>query len=609
MVGQIGDMLMQMLGKPDPREALVQAIAGQAGTPSTPQAVGDTQGGVGTGAGTGAPPQPAVYQSPPQLVQLYSDLLKRDEINQSLNRGIGLIGASLAHPENRNAILRAYGDSGAEDAGGLVNNLLALRANQTAAATKAAQRASVPAIAKQLGIDDQTALYLFDSGKLDQVVAEAQKPDNQIIQDAATGQSHIVNKKTGEIGPALGGAKPRDTEIVTDGNTGQKTLIYKDTGKPVTEDPLVKGTRKTEYIEEPLTGTKRLVYSDTKEPVPDAAALPGGGNTELQKNWNAAMRGLTPGDPGYMSLTEFEKAQKNSNGQRFLQVGNGKVFDTQEQKFVADPADPASAIDTSPDNAPVLAPGQVDADYLSKLPADTQSLVKGLTDYTLDLSKVSSIRGDARQKLAAMAKRYDPSFDMSQFPARAAMRKSMTSGNYSQAINSSNLVIQHLHKLSEIAKTMDNGNYPLLNWGKNIASQQTGDDEITNFKTTAEAAAAELAKVFKGTGTSSLTEIEDWKKNLDPNASPKQIQTSIKTLVVDLLGSRLDTIRQQYSSAMGKPADFSILTDKSKKILSDLGIDPTDLGEKPPEDKPAADNAPAGEPSIDDLVKKYGKKQ
>ena len=126
----------------------------------------------------------------------------------------------------------------------------------------------------------------------------------------------------------------------------------------------------------------------------------------------------------------------------------------------------------------------------------------------------------------------------------------MTSGTYSQLINSSNLVIQHLNKLSEIADTMHNTSYPLLNMGKNIYSQQTGDDEITNFKTTRAAAAAELAKVFKGTGASSLTEIKDWEDNLDPNASPKQIQTSSKTLVTDLLGSRLDTIRSQYTQTM-----------------------------------------------------------
>lgn len=611
MTGQIGDLIFQLMGKQDPRDAIVAAMAG-GGTQGAPAGVGDTPAAGGTGGPGGAPvpdQTPEVYKSPPDLVSLYSDLLKRQDIDAGINRGVGLIGASLAQEQNRSGILDAFGVGsggnmgGTQDAGGLVNNLLSLRAGQTAAATKAAMRASVPAIAKQLGIDDETAMFLFDSGKLDSVVQEAQKPDNQIITDAATGQSHIVNKKTGEIGPALGGEKPHELAIETDQNTGEKFTVDKVTGERVGKS-LTPGVRKTEYVENPASGTKTLVYSDTKEPVPDAPAMQGGGNTELQKNWNAAMRGKAPGDEGYMTLQEYEAAEKAGKGTRFIPVGNGRIFDTQDQKFVVDPNDPVNAVDTDPNNAPVLAPGQVDTDFLSKLPTDTQGIVKGLTDYTLDLSKVSSIRGNERQKLAAAAKRYDPSFDMSQYAARAAMRKSVTSGNYSQAINSSNLVIQHLSQLAKIGDELHNTSYPLANMGKNLWSQQTGDADITNFKTTRAAAAAELAKVFKGTGSSSLTEIKDWEDNLDPNASPEQIKGSITTLVKDLLASRLDTIRSQYTSAMGKPADFSILTDKSRKILKDLGIDPNDVDTA---DKPDPEAATDEGPSLEDLAKKYKK--
>lgn len=611
MTGQIGDLIMKMMGQQDPRDALVAAMAG-GGTPGAPEAAGSTPSAGGTAPGTaapGAPPPPdqtpEAYKSPPQLMELYSELLKRNDINAGINRGVGLIGASLAQEKNRASILDAYGvGSGGEttsmsDPSALVNNMLSMRANQTAAATKAAQRAAVPAIAKQLGIDDQTALFLFDSGKLDSVVAEAQKPDNQLVTDPATGQYHVVNKKTGEMGPGIGGEKPKEMEIVTDEATGRKFVVDKNTKQPIGGEDLVSGNRKTEYVENPTTGGKDLVYSDTKELVPDGRSLPGAGNTADQKDYNAAMRGLTPDDPGYMDFAAWQKAGK---GERFVPVGNGKVFDKQTQKFIEDQAT-APIDDTDPNDAPILAPGQTDDEYLKKLPRETQDIVKGLTDYTLDISKVSSIRGNERQKLAAAAKRYDPSFDMSQYSARSKMRQSMTSGQYSQAINSSNLVIQHLDKLSKIAKTMDNSSYPMWNALTNTWSKQTGDDEITNFETARAAAAAELAKVFKGTGSSSLTEIKDWEDNLDPNASPKQIQTSIKTLVTDLLGSRLDTIRQQYKSAMGKPADFQILTDKSKKILSDLGVDASELGDG----DGATGGADAGDPELDNLLKKYTK--
>lgn len=627
MAGQIGDLIMQMMGKQDPRDALMAALAG-GGTPGAPVAAGATPDAGGTDPGTAAPAAPGAapppdqtpeaYKSPPQLMQLYSDLLKRQDINAGINRGVGLIGASLAQEKNRAGILDAFGvGSGGEmtgmsDPSALVNNMLAMRANQTAAATKAAQRASVPAIAKQLGIPDETALFLFDSGKLDQVVAEAQKPDNQIIQDAATGQSHIVNKKTGEIGPALDGAKPHELAIETDQNTGEKYTVDKVTGKRV-GDPLNTGVRKTEYIEEPLTGTKKLVYSDTKEPVPDAEVLPGGGNTELQKNWNAAMRGIAPGDPGYMTLQQFSEAAKKSGG-GFLSVGNGKVFDTSTGKFVTDPNDPANGADTSPDNAPILAPGEKDTEYLAKLPTDTQNLVKGLTDYTLDLTKVSSVKGDARQKLAAAAKRYDPSFDMTQYGARQKMRQSVTSGPIGQNITSLNTVIGHIGDLAKSGEALSNTSYPMWNTVKNAwESTAVGAPEQNNFEIAKQAVASEMAKVFRGAGSMSKSEIDEWKDTLSSAQSPAQMKGAIAK-AVDLLSSRMDAVKTQYTATMSKPWDVPFLTPKSQKILKNLGIDPADMdptakGDADTDTTDASPDAPPSEEEIQALIKKHSGKK
>jgi hypothetical protein len=100
---------------------------------------------------------------------------------------------------------------------------------------------------------------------------------------------------------------------------------------------------------------------------------------------------------------------------------------------------------------------------------------------------------------------------------------------------------------------------------------------LKDFNTVADAAASELAKVFKGTGASSEEEIKNWRANLDPNASPAQLKAAIHTAITDLLGSRLDTIRSQYQATMGKPADFTILTPHSRAVLKSLGVDPSQL--------------------------------
>lgn len=318
---QLGDLIFQLMGKPDPRQELLAAVGG-GGTPATPQAAGDTSsaaaGGPGT-AGPGAPPQqPQVYQSPPQLVDLYAQLIDRSERNMSINRGIGLIGASLAQEQNRPAILRAFmGDSG-PDPTTLLSNVMSLQKNAIATQSRATQLAALPEIAAKYGLDINTAKYLYDTGKLDEVIAEASKPDNQLIQDPKTGQYHVVDKKTGALGPGIGNEKDREIEIVDDPNTGEKFTVYKDTKERVGGKPLVAGQRKTEYIENPVTGAKQLVYSDTKEPVPNGNNLPGAGNTTDQQNYNAAMRGL----PAEQQIP-FDQWLKEQNKSKATTINTG----------------------------------------------------------------------------------------------------------------------------------------------------------------------------------------------------------------------------------------------------------------------------------------------
>jgi hypothetical protein len=359
-------------------------------------------------------------------------------------------------------------------------------------------------------------------------------------------------------------------------------------------------------VDNPTTGGKDLVYSDTKEPV-GANNIPGAGNTELQKNYNAAMRGLTPSDPGYMTLQEFSDAQKSSKG-GFLSVGNGKVFDTSTGKFIMDPNDPATGVgDTDPNNAPVLAPGEVDKDYLAKLPPETQGLIKGLTDYTLDATKISSVRGDARQKLVAAAKRYDPSFDMTQFAARQKMRSSVAGGPIGQNLQALNTVIGHIGDLTDKGEKLSNTSYPLWNtvknaWGSNVM----GDPGPTNFEESRQAVASEMAKVFRGAGSMSEKEIGDWKDTLSSAQSPAQMKGAIQT-ALHLLSSRLDAVKSQYNTTMNKPWNTPFLNPKSQEVLKKLGVDPTEMDPTIQADDGTGNNS--SDPELDNLLKKYGPKK
>ncbi len=216
-------------------------------------------------------------------------------------------------------------------------------------------------------------------------------------------------------------------------------------------------------------------------------------------------------------------------------------------------------------------------DFLSTLPPGTASLIKKIANYEMDISKVTSLRGGEREQIAALVSAYDPSFDMTQYGARAAMKKSITSGGYSQTLNASNLVLQHVDAMTDAFKELNNTRFEWYNAIANPSAKAAGDKKMQHalgkFDSDADAVASELAKVFKGVGATDVRSIEEWRRRLNSNTTPEEFKASVDTIIKDLLKSRIDTVKSQYQSAMGKPADFKFLTPHSKEILEKNGID------------------------------------
>lgn len=237
--------------------------------------------------------------------------------------------------------------------------------------------------------------------------------------------------------------------------------------------------------------------------------------------------------------------------------------------------------------------------FLGTLPPNIRDLVKKIANYEMDISKVTSLRGGEREQIAALVSAYDPSFDMTQYQARAAMRKSVTSGSYSNALNASNLVIQHVDAMSEAFKKLNNTRFQWYNKTANAAADMTGDEEIQkalgSFNSAADAVANELAKVFKGVGATDMQSIQEWRHNLGSDVTPAKFNSAVETIIKDLLRSRIDTIKSQYTSAMGKPSEFKFLTPHSKEILQKNGIDVSEFEIDRPGTKAGAPAAAAAD--------------
>lgn len=215
-------------------------------------------------------------------------------------------------------------------------------------------------------------------------------------------------------------------------------------------------------------------------------------------------------------------------------------------------------------------------DFLKQIPPALGGLVKKIANYEMDLTKVTSMRGGDRERIAQLVAQYDPTFDMTQYASRAAVRKSFTSGTDAANAAAINTAIRHLDTFAKQAKALSNTSIPAWNKVTNFAIEQTGDARTKNFKTTGNAVFNEMAKVFKGTGATSDSEIKEWRAAVNAADSPEQLQGAIGTMI-ELMGGRIATMDEKWTRGMGKPRDFKLLDPRSEQILKKLGHDPADI--------------------------------
>lgn len=293
-------------------------------------------------------------------------------------------------------------------------------------------------------------------------------------------------------------------------------------------------------------------------------------------------------DPSSVLDRQYKQAQIDAltakPAQPLISTPNG-IYDPNAKTWVAPTGGAASDQPVVPFGDDGKPDPTAQAAFLQSIPDPKYAaLVKGVANYELDPAKVTTMRGDQRQKLVEDAKAYDPTYDGTQFGVRTAARKDFTSGQSAMNLKSANTLIGHLYDLSQASTALGNSGFTPWNMVVNAVKENTDNTDITRYKIAGQASADELAKVFKGGGASDVESIRDWQNSLDPNAGPQQQQAAISEAIT-LLQSRVAALRDQYQNAMGKPADFQVLNDASAKALQAMGVDPSTVD---PNYKPGA---------------------
>lgn len=209
-------------------------------------------------------------------------------------------------------------------------------------------------------------------------------------------------------------------------------------------------------------------------------------------------------------------------------------------------------------------------EYLATLPPDLQREVKMLSDGRMQFPTGAALRNPKMQQLVAAAAQYDPALDAANAATRVATRKNFTSGKARANITSMNTALGHIGSLAEAGEKLDNGNWPLINSGRNAWRNFSGDERVHNFNIERNAVADELTRVFRQAG-GNVADIEAWKAEINAAESPEQLR-GVTSKAIELLGSRLNSMGDEYNAGMSKSDDpISLLNPHAQDVFNHYG--------------------------------------
>lgn len=245
-----------------------------------------------------------------------------------------------------------------------------------------------------------------------------------------------------------------------------------------------------------------------------------------------------------------------------------KAFDTARGKAAGDFAGmmggTGDAASTSGGNAPA-----------GTLPID--DVASKVANYDIQVPSGMALRTPYWQAVLRRAVSLNPDFDQGKAKAAYNIKQDVAKGTgFGANIVSINTATSHLGELADAVAQLDNSQYRAANFIANQAANQAGGTGITNFNTKADAVASELAKVFKGTGSPTNIEVQEWRKNLSPNASPEQQKAAIDG-AISLMRGRVNAIQDRYKKTTGQLPEGGFLSDEAKSVISSLGYDPITL--------------------------------
>lgn len=345
-------------------------------------------------------------------------------------------------------------------------------------------------------------------------------------------------------------------------------------------------------------------------------------SAELKNTYDAVTKQLTDQRTYNMDLAKFAQTQDQNAFDNALKT-EAQVFDekyknetlAQNQEKI-DASNPSAASGIMP--AALTSNGAVDKNsqqqvfgqISSQYGIATATAIQQIANYKGNLNNFTTRAGAGMNRSMALglATLLNPNFSQADYNSRQTLQTSFTSGKYSQNVNALNTAVGHITDILQNTKGLGNGSFVPANMAKNAMASMFGSGAVGKANLNIQAATAELATVFKGSGATDQ-EIKNL-GSLSSDSSPDQVKAYIET-ATQLMGSRLNALNDTYTSGMGQPPDSPFLSSTSQAAL--MGLQKQGLNIQVPElaNSPITkiqsfhDSSPENATTYDSLVKQF----
>jgi hypothetical protein len=193
-------------------------------------------------------------------------------------------------------------------------------------------------------------------------------------------------------------------------------------------------------------------------------------------------------------------------------------------------------------------------------------------------SQIFSSRTANGQKAIALALEKDPGFNTTDYQVKADMKKDYTTkGTSGKNLVALNTAINHLGRLEETGKQLNNDDLKVWNKFKNSTIRQTGNGKVDRMLADRDAVTSEVARVFQGVGMVTQEERNELRSRISEASSPDQIK-QVSEEWINLMAGRLEPLKEAWDTKLsGERPAVPFVTRDAADVLKRKGFDPLTL--------------------------------